>query len=191
MSAIDFVSDLGRNFRISKMLQLTSVKSRMETDEGITFAEFAYQMFQSYDWLQLLQKYECNFQLGGSDQLGNMSAGYHLIKRITKKSVYGVTMPLLTTRAGDKYGKSAGNAVWLDAKKTTPFSLYQFFLRSEDDEIEKLLQVLTFMTIDEIRDLMNKNEEIRHLRKPQETLAKNLILLIHGGESFFYDKVVL
>lgn len=181
MSAIDFVSNLGRNFRISKMLQLTSVKARLESSEGISFTEFAYQMFQSNDWLQLLKSFNCKFQLGGSDQLGNISMGHNLIKRMTNRSVFGVTMPLLTTRDGQKYGKSAGNAVWLDAQKTTPFSLYQFFLRSENDEIEKLLQSLTFLSLEEIQTLLEQNKSNEHLRKLPERLAEDLTLLIHGG----------
>lgn len=182
LSFLEFIGTLGRNFRIGDMLHLTSVKNRMESDEGISFTEFSYQICQAYDWLQLFKEHRCRLQLGGGDQLGNISAGHRLIKRtLNKKNVFGVTMPLLTTRDGNKFGKSEGNAIWLDPKKTTPFSLYQFFLRTPDDEIENLLKLLSFFSLDEINELMEEQNKATHLRKAPIRLAEQLTTLIHGG----------
>lgn len=164
------------------MLHLTSIKTRLESDEGISFTEFSYQICQAYDWLQLRREHKCRLQLGGSDQWGNISAGHRLIKRVlNQKSAFGLTMPLLTTRDGKKFGKSEGNAIWLDPKKTTPFSFYQFFVRTPDDEIENLLKLLSFFSLDEINGLMDEQQKATHLRKAPIQLAEHLTLLIHGG----------
>lgn len=169
-------------FRISKMLKLTSVKTRVDSGEGMSFTEFSYQLCQSYDWLQLYKNENCRLQLGGIDQLGNMSHGVHLIKKITNKSdAYGLTVPLLTTSKGDKFGKSEGNAIWLDGKKTSPFALYQFLVRTPDDEIENLLNVFTLHSTEEIAAIMNEQNEATHLRKAPQRLAEQMTLLIHGG----------
>lgn len=183
MNLLDFFGKIGRYFRIGDMLHLTAVKSRFEDGKGISFTEFSYQIFQSYDWLQLYTRFKCLIQLGGSDQMGNLCAGYHLINRVTHKEVYGITLPLLMTRGGKKFGKSAGNAIWLDAKKTTEFSLYQFFVRAEDDDVERLLKMLTFLSLEEIDEIMAETREATHLRKAQTRLAEYLTILIHGSES--------
>lgn len=115
--------------------------------------------------------------------MGNLCAGYHLINRVTDKTVYGITLPILTTRGGEKFGKSVGNAIWLDAKKTTEFSLYQFFIRAEDDDVERLLKMLTFIPVQEIDDIMAESRKETHLRKAQQRLAEYLTILIHGSES--------
>lgn len=164
------------------MLALTSVRSRMENDDGISFTEFSYQICQSYDWWQLFKNHDCRFQLGGADQLGNISAGYHLIKRLEKKkNAFGITFPILTTRDGAKFGKSEGNAIWLDPEKTSPFSLYQFFVRTPDAEVENLLKMLTFFSLEEINEIMIEQNKALHLRKAPTRLAEHLTLLIHGG----------
>lgn len=163
-------------------MSLTSVRTRMESDEGISFTEFSYQIFQSYDWLQLFKDHKCRFQLGGADQLGNISAGYHLIKRVeNKKNAFGITIPILTTKDGKKFGKSEGNAIWLDAMKTSPFSLYQFFVRTPDTEIENLLKVLSFFSLEEINEIMIEQNKASHLRTAPIKLAEQMTLLIHGG----------
>lgn len=182
MSFLDFIGIIGRHFRIGDMLSLTSVRSRLKSEEGISFTEFSYQICQSYDWLQLYKHYKCKFQLGGADQLGNISAGYRLIKRLAnKKNAFGITIPILTTKDGTKLGKSEGNAIWLDAEKTSPFSLYQFFLRTPDLEIENLLKVLSFFTLDEINEMMVEQNKATHLRLAPKKLAEQMTLLIHGG----------
>lgn len=168
------------------MLNLTSVRSRLDSDEGISFTEFSYQVCQSYDWWQLFKHHKCNFQLGGADQLGNISAGYRLIKRLeNSKKAFGITIPILTTRDGKKLGKSEGNAIWLDAEKTSPFSLYQFFIRTPDDEVENLLKVLTFFSLEEINEIMIEQNKATHLRLAPKKLAEHLTLLIHGGSFLF------
>lgn len=186
LSFLDFIGDVGRHFRVGDMLSLTSVRSRMECDDGISFTEFSYQVCQSYDWWQLFKNHQCRFQLGGADQLGNISAGYRLIKRLANnKSAFGITLPILTTRDGKKFGKSEGNAIWLDAVKTTPFSLYQFFIRTPDDEVENLLKALTFLSLEEINEIMTEQNKATHLRIGPKKLAEQMTLLIHGGMHFF------
>lgn len=169
-------------FRIGKMLKLTSVKTRVDSGEGMSFTEFSYQLCQSYDWLQLYKKENCRLQLGGIDQLGNMSHGVYLIRKMTGQSdAYGLTIPLLTNSQGDKFGKSAGNAIWLDANKTSPLSLYQYLIRTPDDEIENLLKVFTLYSPEEIEAIMNDQNQATHLRKAPQRLAEQMTLLIHGG----------
>ncbi|XP_049869123.1 tyrosine--tRNA ligase, mitochondrial [Pectinophora gossypiella] len=182
VDAIQFVSEIGRNFRMGTMLLKQSVQSRINSEVGMSFTEFAYQIFQSYDWLQLLKEYDCRFQIGGSDQMGNISAGHELISRVAKKEVYGLTLPLVTTEEGDKFGKSAGNAIWLDPKKTSPFSLYQFFVRTKDSEVEKLLKLFTFYSLGEIKDIMFKHQKHPEERYPQQCLADQVTTLVHGRE---------
>lgn len=183
ISFLDFIGDIGRNFRVGEMMSLTSVKERIKSDDGISFTEFSYQICQAYDWCHLYKEYKCRLQLGGSDQLGNITAGHHLIKRVVKnRASFGVTIPILTTRDGKKLGKSEGNAIWLDGVKTTPFSLYQFFVRTPDDEVENLLRMLTLFTLEEIEAIMSEQREALHLRKAPQRLAEHLTLLIHGGK---------
>ncbi|KAI5651747.1 tRNA synthetases class I (W and y) domain-containing protein [Phthorimaea operculella] len=182
IDSIQFVSEIGRNFRMGTMLLKQSVQTRINSEVGMSFTEFAYQIFQSYDWLHLLKEYDCRFQIGGSDQMGNISAGHELISRTAKKEVYGLTLPLVTTEEGDKFGKSAGNAIWLDPTKTTPYSLYQFFIRTKDSEVEKLLKLFTFYSLGEIKDIMFKHKEHPQQRYPQQCLADQLTTLVHGEE---------
>ncbi|XP_053607108.1 tyrosine--tRNA ligase, mitochondrial [Plodia interpunctella] len=180
IDAIKFVSEIGRNFRMGTMLLKQSVQSRINSEVGMSFTEFTYQIFQSYDWLQLLNECDCRFQIGGSDQMGNISAGHELISRTVKKPVYGFTLPLVTTEEGDKFGKSAGNALWLDPEKTSPFNLYQYFIRTKDSEVERLLKLFTFYTLGEIKDIMFKHKQHPEERYPQMCLAEHLTLLVHG-----------
>lgn len=172
---------MGRHFRLGDMLSLSSVKSRLQ-GEGLSFTEFTYQVFQAYDWLHLLNEYDCAFQLGGSDQMGNLMAGHQLISRTAKKPVYGLTLPIITNEEGNKFGKSAGNAVWLDQEKTSPFSFYQFFIRIPDSEVENLLKLLTLLPLKEINEIMVPNEQ--EPRYAQRRLAEEITLLVHGG-SFY------
>lgn len=167
---------------MGSMLSRSSVQSRLHSDTGMNFTEFTYQIFQAYDWLHLHKQYDCNFQLGGSDQMGNLMSGHELISRVTEKPVYGLTLPIITNEEGDKFGKSAGNAVWLDENKTSPFSLYQFFIRIADSEVEKLLKLLTFVPLKEIEAIMQEHRRIPEIREAQKRLAKEITLLIHGGK---------
>jgi tyrosyl-tRNA synthetase len=146
----------------------------------MSFTEFSYQLFQAYDWLHLFQKYNCLFQIGGNDQMGNIMSGHELISKTCDKQVYGLTVPLVTTEMGDKFGKSAGNAMWLSSNKTSPFLLYQFFVRQVDSEVEKMLQLFTFDTVGSIKDLMRRHREKPELRLPHKRLAEQVVLLVHG-----------
>ncbi|KAF2882717.1 hypothetical protein ILUMI_23450 [Ignelater luminosus] len=180
LSAIDLISGAGRHLRMAALLSRTSVQSRLATSSGMSFTEFSYQLFQSYDWLHLFKKYGCRFQIGGNDQMGNIMSGYDLIARICKKPVYGLTIPLITTEMGDKFGKSAGNAVWLSSEKTSPFTYYQFWIRTTDADVEKFLKLFTFDTVGEISDIMRRHKEKPELRIAQKRLAEQATLLVHG-----------
>ena len=179
---VEFVSQIGRHFRMGNMLSRASVQSRLKSEQGMSFTEFTYQIFQAYDWLHLLKEFNCRFQLGGSDQMGNIVSGHELIGRVTKTEVFGLTLPLITNEEGDKFGKSAGNAVWLNAKKTSEFSFYQFFVRLSDAEAENLVKLLTFLPMNEVSDLIERHRRTPELREAQKALAKQLTLLIHGED---------
>ncbi|XP_040582785.1 tyrosine--tRNA ligase, mitochondrial [Lepeophtheirus salmonis] len=182
MNVVDFMTNVGRHMRVCRMLSRQNVKSRLENDQGFSFTEFSYQTFQAYDWLYLLQNYDCRFQIGGSDQMGNIYAGHEFISRYysnSKKSeVFGITIPLVTTDSGEKFGKSEGNAVWLSKDLTTPYELYQFFLRQTDQQAAKLLPLFTFRPLKEINDLIESGT----VRKMQSALAEDITLLVHGQE---------
>ncbi|XP_036331579.1 tyrosine--tRNA ligase, mitochondrial isoform X2 [Rhagoletis pomonella] len=180
MNLIDFVANMGRHFRMGSMLSRSSVQSRLESESGMSFTEFTYQIFQSYDWLHLCRTYDCRFQMGGSDQMGNLMSGHELISRVVKEPVFGMTLPLVTNEEGDKFGKSAGNAVWLDEEKSSAFSLYQFFVRMPDSEVEKLLHLFTFIPLPEVEQLMREHGREPEKRKAQTILAEDVTLLVHG-----------
>lgn len=180
---------MGRHFRLGEMLSRTSVKNRLE-GKGLSFTEFTYQVFQAYDWLHLFKEYNCRFQLGGSDQMGNVMTGHDLISRVVDKSVYGLTLPIITNEEGNKFGKTAGNAVWLNEEKTSPFSFYQFFARVADSEVENLLKLLTLLPLNEINKIMVSHRQIPELRDAQRRLAKEITLLVHGGSLFPFQKMI-
>lgn len=182
MSFIDFIGSMGRNFRMGDMLARSSVKSRLESSTGMSFTEFTYQILQAYDWLHLYQSYGCKFQLGGNDQLGNMYSGHELITRLKKKDVFALTLPIITNEEGSKFGKSAGNAVWIDPEKTSPFTIYQFFARIADSEVEKLLKLFTFLELSEIKEIASKHQKQPELREAQTRLAEEVTLLLHGSK---------
>ncbi|XP_059472108.1 tyrosine--tRNA ligase, mitochondrial [Neocloeon triangulifer] len=180
LDLLHFFSRIGRHFRVGQMLSRHSVKSRLASEQGISFTEFSYQIFQSYDWLHLLKNYNCRFQVGGNDQMGNIVSGHDLIGQAEKKNVYGLTLPLIVSESGSKFGKSAGNAVWLNADKTPPFELYQFFVRTPDLNTENLLRLFTFLPDEEIDNLRKSLLEEPHKRAAQEALAEQVTLLVHG-----------
>lgn len=132
------------------LLSRQSVQLRLKSAEGMSLAEFFYQVLQAYDFYYLFQRYGCRVQLGGSDQLGNIMSGYEFINKLTGEDVFGITVPLITSTTGAKLGKSAGNAVWLNRDKTSPFELYQFFVRQPDDSVERYLKLFTFLPLPEI-----------------------------------------
>ncbi|CAB3370911.1 Hypothetical predicted protein [Cloeon dipterum] len=180
MDLVHFISHHCRHFRLSRMLSRHSVQSRLNSEQGMSFTEFTYQVFQGYDWLHLYKTYGCSFQVGGNDQMGNIVSGYDLISKEENVPVYGMTLPLITSESGDKFGKSAGNAVWLNADKTPPFELYQFFVRNPDSAVENLLRLLTFLSDEDIDEIMKKHLQEPHLRAAQQILAEQVTLLVHG-----------
>ncbi|GLD93447.1 hypothetical protein PINS_up002039 [Pythium insidiosum] len=182
MSAVDWMRDIGRHFRVNTMLTRESVKKRLETEQGISFLEFSYQLFQAYDFLHLHRNHHCVAQLGGSDQWGNIVSGTELIRRSIGKDAFGVTLSLLTTASGEKYGKSAGNAVWLDANKTSVFDFYQYFLRADDRDVEQLLKSFTFLELDEIRDIVHEHGKAPERRLAQHHLADTITTTMHGAD---------
>ena len=181
VNVIDFIKGVGRHFRLGSMMGRTSVQSRLNSEGGMSFAEFTYQIFQAYDWVHLLKTNNCRFQIGGTDQMGNMVAGYDLIGKLTNKNVYALTLPLITAEGGKKFGKSVGNAVWLTEEKSSSFQLYQFFIRSKDSDVENYLKLFTFLPLGRIEDIMRSHTKAPEKRGAQKELAENVTLLVHGG----------
>ncbi|XP_048760256.2 tyrosine--tRNA ligase, mitochondrial-like [Ostrea edulis] len=179
-SVVDFLSTLGRKFRIGSMMHRESVRTKLESDEGLSLTEFTYQVFQACDWLHLYENYNCTVQVGGSDQLGNIISGYEFITKIHKRLFFGLMVPLLTTSSGEKLGKSANNSMWLNPDKTTPFQLYQYFINLPDSNVENYLRLFTFLTKQEIRDCLSDMREKPELRRSQKTLAEEIVKLVHG-----------
>ncbi|CAL1262941.1 unnamed protein product [Larinioides sclopetarius] len=179
---IDFICEAGRHIRVGDMLSRTSVRSRMESGVGINFTEFSYQAFQAYDWLHLLKTYNCRFQFGGGDQLGNVTTGYNLISGSLYQHVYGALLPLVESETGDKFGKSAGNAIYLSSNRTSPFDLYQFFMRLPDADVSNYLRLFTFLSIEEIEDILHKHLKNPDSRRAQKKIAEEVTLLIHGEQ---------
>lgn len=162
------------------MMSRTSVQQRLNSAEGLSFAEFSYQVFQAYDWLHLYDQHQCRFQIGGADQLGNIDSGHDLIRRTRSDVGYGILAPLVTAETGDKYGKTAGNAVWLDPRKTSPYEFYQFFLRLSDVEAVKFLKLFVFAEQPELDQLIETQMRTPEKRTAQKRLAEDLTLLVHG-----------
>jgi tyrosyl-tRNA synthetase len=198
MSAFDFVRDIGRHFRVSQMLGRESVKTRMDSEAGISFTEFTYQMFQANDFHHLYVHEECVLQIGGSDQWGNIAAGVDLIRRqvggafkMKMKQANGLTVPLLTTASGEKLGKSAGNAIWLDPDMTSPFDFYQYFMQTTDDDVRRLIPMLA-VDLDGLPDSeFSENRAVTVLeeharnpgkRKAQRFLADAMVHWVHGAD---------
>ncbi|XP_052768093.1 tyrosine--tRNA ligase, mitochondrial-like [Mya arenaria] len=179
---LTFLTNVGRHFRMSTMLRKESVESRLGTKEGLSFTEFTYQIFQAYDWLQLAKKHNCYIQLGGNDQQGNITAGIELIDKALGEKCFGLTIPLVTTSQGHKVGKSEGNAVWLDPKKTTPYELYQYFFNVSEADLERFLHWFTFLPEEDISRLLREHKLSPEKRKPQKLLAEKVLLLVHGEE---------
>ncbi|KAL7747028.1 tyrosyl-tRNA synthetase [Sorochytrium milnesiophthora] len=186
MSLLAFLGDIGRLARVSTMLNRESVKARMETDQGISFTEFTYQLLQAYDFWYLYEREGCSIQIGGSDQWGNIVAGIDLIRRKreaesspSREEAFGITLPLITTASGEKFGKSAGNAVWLDERRTSIFDFYQFFKRTQDADVERYLHLFTFLPLDSIKDMMAVHQTRPEQRVAQRALAYEVTALVH------------
>ena len=183
---IDFLRDYGKYFNVNYMLDKDIIRRRLES--GITYTEFSYMIMQALDFLHLYESKGCTLQVAGSDQWGNMTAGIDLIRKKTGKEVYGFTMPLVTTKDGKKFGKSEGNALWLDKNKTSSYQMYQYLINVEDEMVIDYLKIFTFLSKEEIENLEEKNKKEPHLRLAHKTLAKEIITFLHGEEE--YNKAV-
>ena len=180
LSAIDFLRDVGKHFPINAMLDKDSVRNRLDGG-GLTFAEFSYQLLQANDYLELLRRYDCRLQIGGSDQWGNITAGLDFIRRVTGESAHGLTVPLVTNANGEKFGKSTGGGrVWLDPELTSPYAFYQFFLNSDDRDVITYLRLFTDLSQDEIDELEAEVRERPQARAAQRRLAADFTALLHG-----------
>ncbi|CAM3928087.1 tyrosine--tRNA ligase [Janibacter anophelis] len=183
MSALDFLRDIGKHFRVNQMIRKDAISARLESQEGISYTEFSYQLLQALDYLELYRQHRCTLQLGGSDQWGNLTAGVDLIHRTEGVSVHALTSPLLTDSHGVKYGKSEGNAIWLSADMTSPYAFYQYFLNVEDASVVKLLKVFTDRSREDIAELERLVADEPHRRAAQKALAADMTTLVHGAEA--------
>jgi tyrosyl-tRNA synthetase len=181
LSALDFLRDVGKHFRVNQMVKKEAIAARLNSDEGISYTEFSYQLLQGLDYLQLYRDFGCTLQTGGNDQWGNLTAGSDLIHRVEGASVHLLTTPLLTDSSGEKFGKSAGNAIWLSAEMTSPYAFYQYWLNVEDASVLTLLRVFTDRTRDELAELERQVAEEPFRRAAQKTLAADVTTLVHGA----------
>ena len=178
---LDFLRDIGKHVTVNQMIAKDSVKSRMSEGDGISYTEFSYMMLQGYDYLWLADNENCQLQVGGSDQWGNIVLGVDLIRRKLGQSAYALTWPLLTKPDGSKYGKTAGGeTIWLSANRMSPYRFYQAWIGVDDSEVRKLLLQLTFLSVDDIDVLISEHEANPHLRLGQRTLASELTEIVHG-----------
>ena len=181
VSALQFLRDIGKHFSVNQMLAKESVSARLESG-GISYTEFSYQVLQAFDYLELNRRNQCALQIGGSDQWGNIVAGVDLIRRVEGKSAHALTIPLMTKSDGSKFGKTASGAVWLDAEMTSPFAFFQFFLNSDDRDVEKLLKAFSFKTRTEIDELLESLKSNPGAREAHRSLAREVTALIHGED---------
>ena len=181
MSALDFLREIGKHFRVNTMLRKDAVAARLASDEGISYTEFSYQLLQGMDYLHLFREYGCTLQTGGQDQWGNLTAGTDLIRRATGESVHLLATPLITDSHGQKFGKSEGNAVWLSPEMTSPYAFYQYWLGVEDASVGQLLRVFTDRGPDEIADLERQTAQRPQARAAQRVLAGDVTTLVHGA----------
>ncbi|MFC5338973.1 tyrosine--tRNA ligase [Leucobacter denitrificans] len=181
LSAIDFLREVGKHFRVGTMLKKDAVAARLNSDEGISYTEFSYQILQGFDFLELYRQYDCKLQSGGSDQWGNLTSGTDLIRKVEGVSAHAIGTPLITNSDGTKFGKSEGNAIWLDAEMCSPYAFYQFWLNQADADVIDRLKVFTFMSRAEIEDYARQVEEEPFRRAAQKRLALEVTTLVHGA----------
>ncbi|KAJ1304642.1 hypothetical protein OPQ81_005783 [Rhizoctonia solani] len=190
LTLLDFLRDVGKHAKVNVMMSRDSVKSRLESSQGISFTEFSYQLLQAHDYFYLYTNYGCRLQVGGADQWGNIVAGTDLIRRRytsqegqvqdQAEPAFGLTVPLLTTPSGEKFGKSAGNAVWLDSEMTPVLDFYQYFIRQPDAVVGSLLRIFTFLPLGRIEEIVSKHKDDPGKRYAQRTLAHEVTSLVHG-----------
>ncbi len=182
LDLMTFLRDTGKHFTVNYMLAKESVRRRLESEEGISYTEFTYLMLQSYDYLQLFDRYGCTLQLGGSDQWGNITAGCDLIRKLRGARVHGLVLPLVTTATGVKFGKTEAGAVWLDPARTSPFRFYQFWLNTDDGDVGRYLRYFTFLERAAIEALEARVREAPERREAQRELAREVTRLLHGDQ---------
>ncbi|MEU9013487.1 tyrosine--tRNA ligase [Streptomyces sp. NPDC048479] len=183
LSAIDFLRDIGKYFRVNKMIAKEAVARRLNSDAGISYTEFSYQILQGMDFLELYRRYGCTLQTGGSDQWGNLTAGTDLIHRVEPEAeVHALATPLITKADGTKFGKTESGTVWLDPERTTPYAFYQFWLNADDRDVSKFLRIFSFKSREEIEELEKLTEERPQARAAQRALAEELTTLVHGAD---------
>lgn len=183
LSAIDFLREIGKNFRVGTMIKKEIVAKRLNSDEGISYTEFSYQILQGNDFLELNRRYGISLQCGGSDQWGNLTSGTELVRKVEGTSVHAMGTPLITNSDGTKFGKSEGNAIWLDPEMCSPYAFYQFWLNTADADVADRLKVFTFKTREEIAQLQKSVEEEPFKRLAQKTLAYDVTSLVHGVDA--------
>ncbi|WP_299366130.1 tyrosine--tRNA ligase [Winogradskyella sp.] len=186
-SFLGFIRDVGKHITVNYMMAKDSVKNRISgesSNEGMSFTEFTYQLVQGYDFLHLYRANDCTIQMGGSDQWGNITTGTELIRRIGNGKGFAITCPLITKSDGSKFGKSEGGNVWLDAKRTSPYKFYQYWLNSSDEDAEKYIKIFTFLDEVEINEIISQHDEAPHLRALQKQLAKEITTMVHSKEDF-------
>ncbi|MDF3293603.1 tyrosine--tRNA ligase [Streptomyces silvisoli] len=180
MSAIEFLRDVGKHFRVNKMIAKEAVARRLNSDAGISYTEFSYQILQGMDFLELYRRYGCTVQTGGSDQWGNLTSGIDLIHRVEGANVHAIATPLITKADGTKFGKTESGTVWLDPEMTTPYAFYQFWLNADDRDVPQFLRIFSFKSREEIEELERLTVERPQARTAQRALAEELTTLVHG-----------
>jgi tyrosyl-tRNA synthetase len=183
VGVIDFLRDVGKHITVNQMMAKDSVRSRLESENGLSYTEFSYMLLQAFDFRVLFEQHGVEMQMGGSDQWGNMTAGTDLIRKSLGKPAFALTHPLITKSDGTKFGKTASGAVWLDPARTSPYQFRQFWVTVDDADIEKLLLLLSLRPVDEITALMAEHAEALHLRKAQKALATEMTALVHGAQA--------
>lgn len=184
VSLLHFLRDIGKHFTVNELMKKDAIANRLRSDVGISYTEFAYPLLQAYDYLTLYRQYGCDVQVGGADQWGNIVSGVELVRRVEQQTVHAFTVPLITDKAtGKKFGKSEGNAVWLDPVKTTPYEFYQFWFNVSDENVEDYLKVFTVLPLDEITDIIQVWEKDPASRSAQQHLAYTVTAYVHGTDT--------
>ena len=185
-SFLGFIRDVGKHITVNYMMAKDSVKKRLSSDssEGMSFTEFTYQLVQGYDFLHLFREHDCTLQMGGSDQWGNITTGTELIRRIGDGKGYALTCPLITKADGTKFGKTESGNIWLDANRTSPYKFYQYWLNTSDEDAEKYIKIFTFLSKEEIDEIVASHQEAPHQRELQKILAKEVTTMVHSEEDY-------
>lgn len=178
---IPFLRDIGRHFSVNRMLKAEGYKMRLESEEGLNFIEFNYMLLQAYDFLELFDHHRCRLQMGGSDQWGNIVAGIELVRRVRQQTVFGITFPLVTTSSGEKMGKTAKGAVWLDPDRTSPYEYYQYWINTDDRDVVRFMALFTFLPMNEIKEVEKLTGA--DLNSAKQVLAFEATRLVHGREA--------